>query len=413
MRGGASIDRQSGEISGRPVIERLTIQNYRVLRDVTFDHLTPLTVLFGPNGSGKSTVFDVFAFLNEAFTTNLRRAWDRRNRMREIRSRGSEGPVVFELKYREGRKGTPEGRLVTYRIAIEEAAGGPVVLEETLRWSTAPGSGRPRDILAFNHGEGSVYDDTDASYSYEQLESPDLLAVSTLGQLSRHPRVAALRRFISGWYLSYVSADSTRAVPESGPQERLSQSGDNLPNVVQYLQEQYPARLAEIFRRLGERVPNLQRLEPEQLADGRLLLRLKDHSFDEPILGKYASDGTLKLLAYLTVLNDPTPPAIVGIEEPENQLHPRLLPLLAEEARLAAARSQMLVTTHSPYFADALQPRELWVLYRAVDGFTRTRRASDIPQLVAMVESGGQLGSLWMEGYFDVGDPLVRAGRPR
>ena len=120
---------------GRPVIERLTIRNYRVLRDVTFEGLTPLTVLFGSNGSGKSTVFDVFAFLNEAFTTNLRRSWDRRNRRHEIRSRGSQGPVEFELKYREARK----SREVTYRLAIDEEHGSPVVVEETLRWSVAPG----------------------------------------------------------------------------------------------------------------------------------------------------------------------------------------------------------------------------------------------------------------------------------
>lgn len=395
-------------VGGRPVIERLTIRNYRALRDVTFDHLTPLTVLFGPNGSGKSTVFDVFAFLNEAFTTNLRRAWDRRNRMHEIRSRGADGPVEFELQYRESRR----SRLVTYRIAIGEEHGAPVVVEETLRWNIAPGSGRPKEILRFTRGEGDVYDETSGSRSYESLDSPDLLAVSTLGQLSRHPRVAALRRFISGWYLSYVSADSTRSLPEAGPQERLSQTGDNLPNVVQYLQEQHPERLSRIFAILGARVPNLERIEPEPLADGRLLLRLKDASFDEPILAKFTSDGTLKMLAYLTVLHDPDPPSIVGIEEPENQLHPKLLPLLAEEAREAAARSQMLVTTHSPFFADALRPKELWLLYRETDGFTRTRRASEHRQLVAMLENGAQLGSLWMEGYFDAGDPLLRSGRP-
>jgi predicted ATPase len=392
---------------GRPVIERLTIRNYRVLRDVTFDKLSPLTVLFGPNGSGKSTVFDVFVFLHEAFTTNLRRAWDRRNRLHEIRSRGTEGPVEFELKYREARR----SRLVTYRIVIDEQRGLPVVLEETLQWNIAPGPGRPKDILRFTRGEGNVYDDKTDHHSYEKLDSPDLLAVSTLGQLSRHPRVAALRRFISGWYLSYVSAENARSLPEAGPQERLSQTGDNLPNVVQYLQEQHPVRLAEIFTTLGSRVPNLERIDPEPLADCRLLLRLKDTSFEEPILAKFTSDGTLKMLAYLTVLHDPDPPSIVGIEEPENQLHPRLLPLLAEEAREAAARSQMLVTTHSPFFASALRPKELWVLYREADGFTRTRRASEIPALVAQSESGADLGSLWMEGYFDVGDPLVRSGR--
>jgi predicted ATPase len=394
---------------GRPVIELLRVQNYRVLRDVTFDKLTPLTVLLGPNGSGKSMVFDVFAFLNEAFTTNLRRAWDRRNRMHEIRSRGSSGPIVIELKYREGK----QGRKVTYRLSIDEEGGSPVVVEELLQWTIAPRQGRPKDILNFSRGAGSVYDDESGEKSDERLDSPDLLAVSTLGQLSRHPRVAALRRFITGWYLSYVSADSTRSLPESGPQERLSQTGDNLPNVIQYLQEQHPERLARIFRILGERIPNLERLEQEPLADGRLLLRLKDRSFDEPVLGRYTSDGTLKLLAYLTVLHDPEPPAIVGIEEPENQLHPRLLHVLADEARQAAARSQMLVTTHSPFFADALRPKELWMLYREEDGFTRALRASEVPQLTAMAETGGQLGSLWMEGYFDAGDPLVRSGLPR
>lgn len=392
----------------RPRIELLTVQNYRVLRDVTFNKLSPLTVLFGPNGSGKSTVFDVFAFLHEAFTTNLRRAWDRRNRIGEIRSRGAHGPVVFEIKYRESAK----ANLVTYRLAIDERRGAPVVAEELLQWTIAPKQGRPKDILKFSDGAGSVYDEDSGERFEEALDSPDLLAVSTLGQLSRHPRVAALRRFISGWYLSYISADHTRSLPESGPQERLSATGDNLPNVIQYLQEQHPGHLEKIFKVLGERVPGLERIEPEPLADGRLLLRLKDRAFDEPILARFASDGTLKLLAYLSVLYDPAPAAIVGIEEPENQLHPRLLPLLAEEARAAAERSQMLVTTHSPQFADALDSRELWVLYRGTDGFTRAERASDIRAVNAMTAAGGHLGDLWMEGCFGVGDPLKPEGQP-
>lgn len=399
----------AGPHVARPIIERLNVRNYRVLKDVTFDKLTPLTVLFGPNGSGKSTVFDVFAFLHEAFTTNLRRAWDHRNRIAEIRSRGSEGPISFELKYREDR----QSRLVTYQLSIDERHGQPIVVEEMLRWTIAPGSGRPKEILRFSNGAGFVYDEASATNIEEKLDSEDILAVSTLGQLTRYPQVAALRRFVSGWYLSYISPADTRSVPEAGPQERLSAHGDNLPNVIQYLQEQHPERLSQIFKTLGERVPSLERVEPEPLPDGRLLLRLKDKPFDEPILAKFTSDGTLKLLAYLTVLYDPGPASIVGIEEPENQLHPKLLYVLAEEARDEASRSQLLVTTHSPYFADALRPHELWALYRDEDGFTKNVGASEINQLNSMVEAGGLLGGLWMEGYFDVADPLVRAGRPR
>ncbi|MEC3980998.1 AAA family ATPase [Amycolatopsis sp. H20-H5] len=396
-------------LAPRPSIERLVVRNYRVLRDVSFDKLTPFTVLFGPNGSGKSTVFDVFAFLHEAFTTNLRRAWDARGRISEIRSRGSSGPVSFEIKYRD-----PETRrLVTYRLAIDEVNGSPVVVDELLRYTTAPGQGRPTEILKFSRGVGELYDAARAGKTSEQLDSPDLLAVSSLGQLSRFPQVAALRRFITGWYLSYLNIDSVKTQPMAGPQDKLSVDGHNLANVVQYLSEQHPERLNRIFAVLGRRVPSLAKVDSEQMPDGRLLLRLTDRPFDVPVLARFVSDGTLKLLAYLTVLFDPDPAPIVGIEEPENQLHPKLLYPLAEDVRAASERSQVLVTTHSPYFADALYPKEMWALYRDENGFTRNVRASEIRTLMAMVDAGGLLGSLWMEGYFGLGDPLTRSGRPK
>jgi len=245
------------------------------------------------------------------------------------------------------------------------------------------------------------------------LDSPEMLAVNTLGQFAKHPRVSALRRFITGWYLSYLSADTTRGLPEAGPQERLSSVGDNLPNVIQYLKEQRPDRFADILRTMSARVPRLERVDADPMQDGRLLLQIKDAPFERPVLAKFASDGTLKMLAYLTLLYDPEPPQLIGIEEPENQLHPRLLPELAEECRIAAARSQLLITTHSPYFVNSLRPRELWVLYRDEKGFTQAKRAYDMQGVNDFMETGAQLGQLWMEGHFDVGDPLTNAGGPQ
>ncbi|GAB2682948.1 AAA family ATPase [Saccharopolyspora gloriosae] len=377
-------------------IERLRVRNYRVLRDVTFENLSPLTVLFGPNGSGKSTVIDVFAFLHEAFTTNLRRAWDARGRMAEIRSRGCDGPVEIELTYRPG-----DGlhQRLTYLLRIDEADDGrPVVLDEAL---TCVGAGRLLDVAK---GAG-VFEERNVA-----LDGSDMLAAPALGQFEDFLELVELRRFISSWYLSHLGAGDPRAVAEIGPQERISGSGENLPNVLRYLREQHPGRLDQILKALRQRVPNLERIEPEEV-DGRLALRLKDLPFDEPIYAKFASEGTLRLLAYLIVLHDPVPASIVGIEEPENQLHPRLLHGLAEECRSAAQRSPLLVTTHSPQFADALRLEELWALHRGSDGFALVTRASEIPQVVAMAESGGTLGDLWMEGYFGVGDPLDPPGR--
>jgi predicted ATPase len=319
---------------------------------------------------------------------------------------------VIELKYRESR----EKPVITYHLAIDEGSKGPFVSEEWLAWKRKS-YGAPFRFLDFREGAGRVVsgeapDEQDERIE-ERLSSPETIAVNTLGQLAKHPRVTALRRFITGWYLSYLSADSTRASVEAGPQERLSPTGDNLPNVIQYLKEQHADRLDEIFKILAQRVPRLERVTADVMPDGRLLLQIKDVPFEQPVLARFASDGTLKLLAYLTILYDPDPPQLVGIEEPENYLHPRLLPYLAEECREATVRTQLLVSSHSPFFVNALKAEEVWVLYRDERGYTQARRASEMRGIPEFMREGGLLGDLWVEGHFEVGDPLVHGGGPK
>ena len=394
-----------------PRIESLRVKNYRALRDVELRKITPLSAFLGPNGSGKSTLFDVFAFLAECFTDGMRRAWDKRRRFKELRTRGSDEPIEFELKYRE----KPRTPIITYYLAIGEGTKGPYVDAEWLQWRRGS-RGKPFRFLDFQAGAGRVIagetpNEGDTRID-ERLDDASMLAVSTLGQLARHPRVSALRRFITGWHLSYLSADATRGVPEAGPQERLSESGDNLPNVIQYLKEQHPQRLDDILSILSNRVPRLEKVEAELMMDGRLLLQVKDAPFDQPILAKFVSDGTLKMLSYLTLLHDPEPPQLIGIEEPENYLHPRLLTNLAEECREASALSQLMITTHSPHFVNELRAEEVWVLYRNEQGFTVCKRTADMQGIPDFLRTGAKLGQLWMEGYFEFGDPLTNAGGP-
>ena len=390
-------------------VTHLKVQNFRALRDVEFMDLTPFTVLLGPNGSGKSTVFDAFAFLADCFELGLRRAWDKRNRAKELKTRGSEGPVVIEIKYRE-----PGYPLITYRLAVDEVNGSPVVVEEWLQWKRGS-RGKPFRFLDYKSGigravSGDLPDEQDRRVEIP-LKSSDLLAVNALGQFAEHPRVAALREFITGWHVSYLSADRAREQTEAGPQERLSRSGDNLANVIQHLSERHPDLLERIFRVLGQRVPHIEKVLAEPMADGRLLLQIKDAPFSHPVLAKFASDGTLKMLTYLVMLYDPHPPPFIGIEEPENFLRPRLLMELAEECRDAAARTQLLATTHSPFFLNA-RPEEVRVLWRDEQGYTRTQRASDLQGVAEFMQHGALLGDLWMEGQLGVGDPLIQQGRP-
>ena len=84
------------------------------------------------------------------------------------------------------------------------------------------------------------------------------------------------------------------------------------------------------------------------------MLKFQDGAFEDPFLARYVSDGTIKMLAYLTLLYDPDPHPLLCVEEPENQLYPTLLWELAEEFRSYANRGgQVFVSTHSPDFLNA------------------------------------------------------------
>ena len=242
-----------------PHIESLRIKNYRALRDIELRQLKPLSVFLGPNSSGKSTLFDVFAFLAECFTDGLRRALDKREGFKELKTRGCDGPIEFELKYRE----EPKTPIITYHLSINENAEGPFVETEWLQWRLGS-RGKHVRFLNFHHGKGSVIpgetpDKTDTPIN-EQLDDSTTIAASMFGQSVQHPRVSAFRRFITDWHLSELSTDATRQATNDRPQKRLSPTGDNLPNVIQYLQERYPERLEKIISSLSNRVPRLEKL---------------------------------------------------------------------------------------------------------------------------------------------------------
>ncbi|MSP14571.1 MAG: ATPase [Chloroflexi bacterium] len=392
-----------------PRIESLTVKNYRVLQNVQFKDLTPLAVFIGPNGSGKSTVLDVFAFLSENMREGLRPAWDRRGRFKEMRSRGATGPITIQLKYREAL-GQP---VITYQLEIDEDQQGPFVSSEWLQWR--PGTaGKPVRFLEFARGAGYVIAGEKPSSAdqgaTERFDARDTVAVSVLGRLAAYPRIGVLRRFITAWYLSHISTGELRTVPETKSQERLSVTGDNLPNVIQHFQEQYPQQWDQILQILKLRVPQLTNVILDQLAPGRLLLQIKDAPFAEPIPVQFVSEGLLQLLAHLILLCNPEAPPLIGIEEPENHIAQHLLAELAEIYRSATRRTQLLITTHSPFFVNGLAPEEVWALSRNSQGYTQARRAAEMLGIKESMAEGAQLGYLWTEGHFQNGTTTLKPG---
>ncbi len=428
-------------------IEGFRVKNFKSLRDVTLgqlrnqrqnEPLTPMTAVIGKNGVGKSALFDAFGFLADALKFGVEEACDARGRggFERLRTQGQTGPIEFEVYY----KAHVSARPITYEIKIEaDESGRPYVLSELMHESEGNNTlllflSLSRGIgLAWKGNQGGQVNETAEGFDlseleklveklkteefkewkteefkdaeFIELENPRKLGIATLGALKQHPRISAFRQFIEGWYLSYFTPDAARGLPLAGPQKHLNIHGDNLGNVVQFMQRDHPTRFQAILEEIASRIPGIDRIDTERTSDGRLLLRFNDKGFQGPFYAQQMSDGTLKVFAYLLLLNDPTPPPFLCIEEPENGLYHKLLETLAHEFREHASGqtgdSQVFVTTHQPYFVNALDPKEVWILEKGADGFSTIRRASDDPLVNNMVAEGLPLGGLWYSDYLD------------
>lgn len=405
------------------LIEGFRVQNYRALRNVTLgklsgqasgEPLTPLTVVIGKNGVGKSTLFDAFGFVADCLAMDVEAACDQKQRggYERLRSMGVDEPIKFEIYYREA----PQERPITYELVIAlDKTGRPFVESEVLKQRRkGQKHGRPHPFLRLYHGKGFVWSGEEAldiegeeGSAQKQVELTDLrqLGIATLGTLKEHPRIKRFRDFLKGWYLSYFYPDAARSLPSAGPQRHLNIHGENIGNVVQFMEREHKNRFEKILDRIASKIPGIKKIDTTVTDDKRVLLRFNDGAFQDPFFAQQMSDGTLKLFAYLLLLEDPDPPPFICIEEPENGLYHKLLEALASEFRAHATgkrgASQIFVTTHQPYFVDALAPNEVWILEKGLDGYSTVTRVSDIQNVRFLVDEGLQLGALWYSDYLD------------
>ena len=180
--------------------------------------------------------------------------------------------------------------------------------------------------------EGHVGDKDRAKASVE-LTDLRQLGIATLGTLKEHPRIKRLRDFLKGWYLSYFYPDAARSLPTAGPQKHLNSHGDNIGNVVQFMAREHKDRFKTVLDRIAAKIPGITSIDTQETQDKRLLLRFNDGAFADPFFAQQMSDGTLKVFAYLLLMDDPEPPPFICIEEPENGLYHKLLEALAQEFR--------------------------------------------------------------------------------
>lgn len=424
-------------------IEGFRVKNYKVLKDITIGklwnnknkELTAMTAVIGKNGVGKSTLFDAFGFLADCLKMGVEEACDARGRggFHRIRSQGENGSIKFEIYYRE----TTSSRPITYELEIDlDSSERPYVKSERLRQRRrGQNRGWPFSFLILNEGEAVVWKgENEGKQIEEDKEKFDLfnylnkikkgefseesaeteiielndkrrLGIATLSALKQHPRISLFRQFIESWYLSYFTPDAARSLPLAGPQKHLNIHGDNLGNVVQFMEREHPQKFQSILDKIAKKIPGVKKISTEKSPDNRLLLKFNDRGFQDPFFAQQMSDGTLKVFAYLLLLEDPSPPPFLCIEEPENGLYHKLIETLVQEFREHATNrqggSQVFITTHQPYLVDALNPEEVWILEKDKNGFSEIKRASENELIKNLVQEGLPLGGLWYSDYFD------------
>ena len=394
-------------------IHSVRVKNFKSLQDVHMKEIPNFAVLIGANGSGKTTFIDVFGFLKDCLLNNVRSAVQKRAGFAQVVSRGHEAESIeielkVELDFREGGS-----RRVTYALEIGEEKKKIVVLRERLSWRRGE-SGKPFNFIDFRNGEGEAVTENagvvekDLTREHQVLDSPDILALKGLGQFRRFDAASQLRELIEGWTVSDFHINDARVEPDAAPAEHLSETGDNLALYAQFLRDNHEGLFRSLLIKMAERIPGVAEVQPEETGDGRVLLRFRDAAFEKGFIARAVSDGTIKMFAYLSLLADPDPHPLLCIEEPENQLYPSLLPILAEEfASYTQARknkAQVFVTTHSPDFLSSVPLESIYWL-RKKDGFSTIERAADNSQLRALVDEGDRPGWLWREGLFKGADP--------
>jgi predicted ATPase len=171
-------------------------------------------------------------------------------------------------------------------IALDET-GRPFVESEVLKQRRkGQKHGRPYPFLRLHQGKGMVWAGEEAvetegggeDRAQEPVELTDLrqLGIATLGTLKEHPRIKRFRDFLKGWYLSYFYPDAARSLPSAGPQKHLNSHGDNIGNVVQFMEREHKDRFKLILDRIAAKIPGVKSIDTEVTIDKRVVLRFND-----------------------------------------------------------------------------------------------------------------------------------------
>ena len=420
-------------------LDKITIRNYKSLRDVSFSP-SPLSVLVGPNAAGKSNFADAIGFLSEVYSFGLETAIARKGGYENIalrRQRRSKAPIEFEvgitLETEETRRllggglsrilKLPTKLVHSFSITTKgEGIKSPFKVKEEsfcVLISVNPNNGKEnfQEMLRLcRSSEGKIekriFDEalikslmsnrnekTASRYIDYALREPAGRDFSSQDLFINQNNFGSnLSSLFSRAKIYQLSTTISRQPGVPTPNPILSSAGENLPALVDWLQRKHPKQWEIVASGMREVLPKLEEISVQYLHTKTLGLFFKEEGFGRSWSVEDVSDGTMNALAILVAAVDPRTELLV-IEEPENSVHPWILRVILDRLREVSKSKNVILTSHSPTLVNRLKPEEVWIIYRD-EGESRLRKLTEIdPHL----EQGWENGEFQLAEFLDSG----------
>ncbi len=365
----------------------LELRGFRSFVDARVDGLPNFFALAGRNEAGKSSVLRALRLLSSAAGHGVQPAMEAAGGHRALKSRFAQAPPVMRLV------ADLQGNEAAAQYGFEIGKGpAPRVARE---WLRETGTLAPVSLVELDGSLAKVLVEGAANPEQLYLASGES-ALAALRDIHRFRRAIAVREGLQSWRFFDFSPSAART-PHLGIADSssfiLGADGSNLPEAINWLGREHPERLRSLADDYRDILPAVESLGSETSLGGNPMVILREQGLTDPLTHADLSDGALRILCLLFLAHHPTPPALVGIEEPENGLYPRIIEALVEVLRRLSQRCQVVVTTHSVTLLNRLRPEELVLVLRDDRG-SRLQRASsraDLMELAAEFGLGDQL----------------------
>jgi predicted ATPase len=353
---------------------RIKISGFRRLHAVDLP-VRPFMALIGANGVGKTSLLDAFSILSASASGNLNGMLSRYGGIVSLLTRGKSEDLSFVVDMN-----VPGHQPLEYELNLAPKANGYAISGEILSQER---DGYRQPFKHINSADGDIrYYEIDSNrlvrpdWEHDPLET----SLAQVPKMFRQPE--ELRRILAT-ATQYHALDVGPRAPVKLPQAMKPATlpgpdGEDLVPYLYYLRETDRDRFDSIGDSLIAAFPDFAGLSFPPVAAGMLAMTWSDRQFDKPFYMNELSEGTLRFLWLVSLLQSPHLSTVTMIDEPEVSLHPELLSLLADLMREASRRTQLIVATHSDRFIRFLKPKEVVVMDTDETGCTTATWADSL-----------------------------------